>query len=57
MDKMVYQEIDRKERLSEADVATLLAQLDCSAPASMDAGMQQLCDKLEELRRRAAQRN
>nr|WP_295658631.1 hypothetical protein [Polymorphobacter sp.] len=53
MDKMVYGEIDAKQRLSDADVAALLEQLDRSAPASMDAGMQLLCHKLEELRRRS----
>lgn len=54
MDKMVYQEIDRKERLSDGDVATLMAELDSSMPASMDAGMELLCRKIEEFRRRSS---
>ena len=53
MDKMFYREIDSKERLSDEDVATLLEQLDDSAPAPMDAGMQLLCRKIDELRRRS----
>ncbi|MGI4877826.1 MAG: hypothetical protein ACRYG4_10120 [Janthinobacterium lividum] len=53
MDKMIYRDIEGNERLSDADTATLLAQLDCAPPASMDAGMKLLCHKLEELRRRA----
>ncbi len=52
MDRMVYREIENGERISEAEFAALLAQLDDTHAASIDDGFQQLCRNLDELRRR-----
>ncbi|UAJ09603.1 hypothetical protein [Polymorphobacter megasporae] len=51
MDKMVYREIDDKDRINVDDFAALFAQLDDGKAAPIDAGLTDLFRKIEELHR------
>lgn len=55
MDKMVLQQIDESDRISDVDFSALFVDLDCAQTAApIDIGLQRLCRSLEELRRRGS---